>query len=50
MLLSHISKAYFEALLAAIKRFSIKDYILSITTNNYVVNNVIVERFEKQAS
>jgi hypothetical protein len=39
----------FKALVGACKRFSIKDYILSITTNNYIVNNGIVNRFEKHA-
>jgi hypothetical protein len=43
----HTRKALFEALIRACKRFGIKDYILSITTNNYVVNNRIVEQFEK---
>jgi len=45
----HTRKALFEALIKAYKRFGIKDYILSITTNNYVVNNRIVKRFEKHA-
>jgi hypothetical protein len=45
----HTRKALFEALIRACKRFGIKDYILSITTDNYVVNNGIVERFKKYA-
>jgi hypothetical protein len=43
----HTRKALFEALIRACKRFGIKNYILSITTDNYVVNNGMVERFEK---
>jgi hypothetical protein len=37
----------FKALVGAYKRFSIKDHILSITTDNYIVNNSIVKRFKK---
>lgn len=43
----HTRKALFKALIGACKRFSIKDYILSITTDNYVVNNGMVDQFEK---
>jgi hypothetical protein len=46
---SHTRKALFEALIKACKRFSIEDYILSITTDNHIVNNGIVNRFEKHA-
>ena len=45
----HIGKAYFEALIAACKRFSIHNYILSITTDNHVVNNGMCNWFEKYA-
>lgn len=47
--LSHTGKALFEALIDACKRFGIKDYILSITTDNCVVNDGMVDRFEKHA-
>jgi hypothetical protein len=36
---SHIGKAYFEALISACERFGIHNYILSITTDNHVVND-----------
>ena len=49
MPLSHTGKAYFEALIAACKRFSIHNYILSITTDNHVVNDGMCDRFEKYA-
>jgi hypothetical protein len=49
MLPSHTSKAYFKALIAACKRFGIYNYILFITTNNYIVNNGMCDRFEKYA-
>jgi len=39
MLLSHTSKAYFKALIAACQRFGIYNYILAMTTDNHVVNN-----------
>ena len=48
MLLSHIGKAYFKALISACERFRIYNYILSITTNNYVVNNEMCNRFKKR--
>ena len=38
-LLHIIGKAYFKALISTCKRFSIHNYILSITTNSHVVNN-----------
>jgi hypothetical protein len=44
---SHTGKALFDALIGACKRFGIEDYILSITTDNHVVNDRIVDRFEK---
>jgi hypothetical protein len=47
--LSHTGKALFEALIGGCKRFGIKDYILSITTDNHVVNDGIIDRFEKHA-
>jgi len=47
MLLSYTSKAYFDILITACKRFRIYNYILFITTNNYVVNNSICNRFKK---
>jgi hypothetical protein len=47
--LSHTGKALFEALIGVSKRFGIKDYILSITTDNHVVNDRIVDQFEKHA-
>jgi hypothetical protein len=47
--LSHTRKALFKALIKAYKRFSIKDYILSITTDNYIVNDGIVDCFKKHA-
>ena len=47
MLLSHTGKAYFKALISACKRFGIYDYILSITTNNHVVNNRMCDWFKK---
>jgi hypothetical protein len=47
--LSYIRKALFKALIGACKRFGIKDHILSITTNNYVINNSVVDQFEKYA-
>jgi Domain of unknown function (DUF4413) len=46
---SHTSKAYFEALITACNRFSIHNYILSITTDNHVVNDRMCDRFEKHA-
>lgn len=49
MPLSHTSKAYFNALITACKRFRIHNYILSITTDNHVVNNGICDRFKKHA-
>jgi hypothetical protein len=49
MPLLHIGKAYFEALIAAYNHFRIYNYILSITTNNYVVNNRICNCFKKHA-
>jgi hypothetical protein len=49
MPLLHIGKAYFKALIAACNRFGIYNYILSITTNNYVVNNEMCNHFEKHA-
>jgi len=45
--LLHTRKALFEALIGVCKRFGIKDYILSITIDSHVVNNGIVDRFEK---
>jgi len=39
----------FEALIGVCKRFGIEDYILSITTDSHVVNNGMVDRFEKHA-
>src|SRR5271165_1359596 len=45
--LSYTGKALFEALIGACKRFGIKDYILSITTDNHIVNDGIVNHFEK---
>jgi hypothetical protein len=47
MLPSHTSKAYFKALISACKQFSIYNYILSITTNNHVVNNRMCNQFKK---
>jgi hypothetical protein len=49
MLPSHTGKAYFEALISACKRFGIHNYILSITTDNHVVNDWMCNRFEKHA-
>ena len=49
MPLSYTRKAYYEALIAICKRFGIKDYILSITTNNYIMHKGICERFKKHA-
>lgn len=46
---SYINKAYFKALTPACKRFRIYNYILSITTNNHVVNNRMCNRFKKYA-
>jgi hypothetical protein len=46
---SHTGKALFDALISACKRFGIEDYILSITTDNHIVNDGMVERFEKHA-
>jgi hypothetical protein len=45
----HTSKAYFEALIAACQRFGIHNYILSITTDNHVVNDRMCNKFEKWA-
>jgi len=39
----------FKALISASKRLSIRDYILSITADNYIVNDSIVDRFKKHA-
>ena len=47
MPLSHTGKALFEALIGVCKYFGIEDYILSITTDNYIVNNRIVNCFKK---
>jgi hypothetical protein len=49
MLPSHIGKAYFEALISACKRFGIHNYILSITTDNHVVNDGMCDWFKKHA-
>jgi hypothetical protein len=49
MPLSHTGKAYFKALIAACNRFRIYNYILSITTDNHVVNDGMCDRFEKHA-
>jgi hypothetical protein len=49
MLPSHTSKAYFEALTPACKHFVIYNYILSITTDNHVVNDRMCDRFKKYA-
>jgi sulfatase maturation enzyme AslB (radical SAM superfamily) len=49
MPLLHISKAYFKVLITTCKRLRIYNYILSITTNNHVVNNRMCDRFEKHA-
>jgi hypothetical protein len=49
MPLSYTGKAYFNALITACKRFRIYNYILSITTNNYIVNNGICNCFKKHA-
>jgi hypothetical protein len=46
---SHTGKAYSEALIATCKRFGIHNYILSITTDNHVVNDGMCDRFEKYA-
>jgi hypothetical protein len=40
---SHTGKALFEALIGACKRFGIEDYILSITIDNHIVNDGIVD-------
>jgi hypothetical protein len=47
--LSYTRKALFEALIAVYKHFDIEDYILSITIDNYIVNDRMVRRFEKHA-
>jgi hypothetical protein len=47
--LSYTDKALFDALIGACKRFGIEDYILSITTDNHIVNDSMVEQFEKHA-
>ena len=46
LLLSYTSKALFNALISTCKHFGIEDYILSITIDNYIVNNSIVRQFK----
>ena len=47
MLPLHTGKAYSKALIATCKCFGIHNYILSITTDNHVVNDGMYDRFEK---